>query len=228
MEPLYTLLLFTAAVTGAVFYRMRGGAPSWPRPVEQLLFCTVFGACMDAMGVPFTVQIAAFVAAVVACLTGHGQYFLAMLVKAIEPERLDFMIRTLFGRDPRTAEQYAKWRDFDPTLDPEEEGMTSANYQAAMKELEVEISVYGRRKLFARCATGLAVTGLAVSLAPGLAVMITTPHLWAGLALAASGALKAVPYLISHALGHGTEGGEYGFGGIEWFLAVLIAVLVVA
>lgn len=227
MEPLYTLLLFTAAVTGAVFYRMRGGAPSWPRPIEQILFCTVFGAAMDAVGVPFWWQVAAVAAAVVFCMTGHGQYFLAMLVKAIEPERLDFLIRPLFGRDPRTADQYEKWRDFDPTLDPEEEGMTAANYQAAMKELDAEIRRYGRRKLFARCATGLAVTGLAVSIAPGLAVMMTTPHLWAGLALAASGALKAVPYMISHALGHGTEGGEYGNGGLQWFVAVLIAILVV-
>jgi len=160
---------------------------------------------------------------VVACLTGHGQYFLAMLIKPIEPETLDFPVRLLFGRDPRTDERFARFRDDDGSGDVQ----WLEGYNQAVVDITADVERYGKRKLFARCATGLAVTGLAVSLAPGLAVALTTDHLAAGLGLALSGALKAVPYLISHALGHSTEGGEYGHGGLQWLVAALIAVLVV-
>lgn len=224
MDPLISFLLFTSAVTGALFYRMRGGAPSWPRPLEQILFCTVFGVAMAALGVPFGWQVLAFALAVVACLTGHGQYFLAMTVKPLEPERLDFAVAALFGPDPRCDEQFKRYWDHDGEGDVQ----WMEGYADAVAEISKMIKRYGRNKLFTRCAAGMGVTGLAVSLAPGLAVALTTPHIWAGMALALSGGLtKPLAYLISAALGKGTEGGEYGHGALQWFVATLVAVLVV-
>jgi hypothetical protein len=231
MDPFFTFTILTAAVTGAVFYRMRGGAPSWPRPIEQILFCIVFAVCMAALSVPFGWQVLAFTVAVVACLTGHGQYFFkpesrVPNLEAIEPERVDFLLRALFGRDPRTDEKYAKWREFDFMYDLEEYGMTVENWRVAMTEIEDDIDEYGHRRLFWRSVAGLSLTGGIVSLAPGLAIILTTPHIWAGLAIALSGFIsKGAAYLISHALGKGTEGGEYGNGALQWGLAVLAALL---
>lgn len=224
MDPMTSLTLLTATVTGALFYRMRGGAPSWPRPIEQALFCIVFGAVMSAMGVPFWAQVAAYALAVAATLTGHGQYFLSMLVKPIEPERLDFLLRPLFGRDPRTDERFSQyWAN-----DDNEDAAWMDGYNDAVREIQGMVAAYGHRRLFVRCACGLGVTGMAVSLAPGLAVMAFTPHLWAGLALCLSGFVaKASAYLISHAIGKGTEGGEWITGGLQWLFAVALAVVVI-
>lgn len=223
-NPMTTLTLLTAAVTGALFYRMRGGAPSWPRPLEQMLFCIVFGVVMAAMGVPFWAQVIAYALAVAATLTGHGQYFLSMTVKPIEPERLDFLVRLVFGRDPRTD---ARFRQYWADDDNDEPGWMDG-YNDAVHEIQGMVASYGPRRLFARCAFGLGVTGWAVSLAPGLAVMVFTTHLWAGLALCLSGFVaKAAAYLISHAAGKGTEGGEWITGGLQWLFAVAIAMMVV-
>lgn len=222
MDTFFTFTIFTAAVTGAVFYRMRGGAPSWPRPIEQILFCIVFGVCMAALSVPFGWQVLAFIVAVVACLTGHGQFFLSLTIKPIEPERVDFLLRPLFGRDPRTDERFKQFWDHDG------DGATAwmEGYGAAVEQIDAMVDGYGPRSLFWRCVGGLSLTGGIVSLVPGLAIILTTPHIWAGIFIALSGFItKGVAYLISHALGKGTEGGEYGNGALQWALAVLVTLL---
>lgn len=221
MDPLITFMLFTAAVTGAVFYRMRGGAPSWPRPLEQILFCTVFGVVMAALAVAWGWQLAAFALAVVSCLTGHGQFFLEQTVKPIEPERLDFLLRPVFGRDPRTDERFQQYWDDDGDGDTQ----WLEGYADAVDQISALIKDYGPAKLYWRSVAGMALTGGAVSLAPGLALMLAG-HVPAGLAVAASGFIsKGTAYAISHKLGQGTEGGEYGHGALQWFLVVLAAVL---
>lgn len=94
-------IVFTSAVCGGTFYRMRGGAPDWPRPLEQMLFCSVFFVLAAIMVVPLWANALAFSIATLAALTGHGQYFLEMVVKAIAPEKLDFIVKAIMGRDPR-------------------------------------------------------------------------------------------------------------------------------
>lgn len=225
MDPFLTFTIFTAAVTGAVFYRMRGGAPSLPRPTEQILFCIVFGVCMAALSVPFGWQLAAMAVAVLACLTGHGQFFLSLTIKPIEPERVDFLLRPLFGPDPRTDERFSSYWDHDG------DGTAAwmEGYAESVKQIDAMVDGYGPRRLFWRSVAGLSLTGGIVSLAPGLAIMMTTPHIWAGLAIAVSGFIsKGAAYLISHALGKGTEGGEYGNGALQWAMAAAVPLLALA
>lgn len=227
-------LLFTATLSGAFLYRARGGGlMTLPRPLEQMLFGIVFIVFMCVTGVPIVWQLLAWILCIGAVLTGHGQYFLYEFrvpnLEAIEPERFDFILWPFFGRDPRTDEKYLKWRRFDPTQEPDDNGMTMENYHAAMTEIEDDMDEYGHKKMFWRCVAGYAVTGFLVSMAPGIAVMTTTPNMWLGLALALSGFIaKPLAYVLSHHFGHGTHGGEWGYGGLQWFIATVLAVLVFA
>lgn len=79
--------------------------------------------------------------------TGHGQYFLALSEKFVFPEKLDFVVRLFFGKDPRTAPHLGLYRGVVQQT-------TAKKY---MKE-------YGLKKLYYRCLFGLGVTGLAVGL----------------------------------------------------------------
>ena len=225
MTVLILLLLFTSAVTGGVIYRMRGGAPDLPRPLEQTLFCHVFIFVLAAAGAQWWFIVLPVVLAVVATLTGHGQYFPSMAVKAIEPETLDFIVKLIFGRDPRTYATYKKWRNVDDNIDILTVEMLDDEIMA-MTEIEDAMDAYGQKKLFLRSMAGMAVTGGAVTLAPGFALMFS--HFFAGAALALSGfVIKPLAYYAGHKITRATEAGEYLYGGALWFCAVLIAVLVV-
>jgi hypothetical protein len=82
--------------------------------------------------------------------------------------------------------------------------------------------VAGSRRAYEMVALG--VTGLAATLGPGLALAVLG-DLWAGLVLAAAGALKAPAYAIGWRLRSGrraTELGEY-LTGAAWGLAVGLA-----
>lgn len=209
------LLIYTATIAGCFLYRMRGGAPSWPRPIEQMMFCLVFPVVLYALGVPALVCLIAYAISVLACCTGHGQYFLALGVLDIEPEKMDFIVQKFFGKDPRTDERFREQRkavDFDSDV---------AN--VLHREIKTAMVEYGWKRLYWRGVTGMVVTGLIISLAPG--IVLAAYHPLAGIALAVSGAWKGAAYLIADKLRWGTEGGEYGYGGGQYLLAVLVLVL---
>lgn len=209
-------LLFAATWCGAFFYRMRGGAPSWPRPIEQMLFCSVLLFSMVAFGVVWWLTGSAYAAAVAACLTGHGTYFLSLSVESVEPERFDFLIRPFFGYDPRSTYPFIDLRGKDSHELTEEQRQSISTAMVA----------YGMRKLYWRGVAGLSLTGVIVTLIPGIAIM--TEHFGAGLLVALSGAIKGPMYMLSHWRGWGTEGGEYGNGGAVWFLVTLWTLLMVS
>lgn len=206
---LILFFLLCAGVTGAFFYRGRGGnLIDLPRPLEQLLFCIVFGVVMQTMGVPVIAHIVAMGIAVAAACTGHGQYFLALSVESSSGERLDFILRPIFGPDPRKKFHDMGWRD--DTMTPEQKAEIA---QAMMK--------YGMEKLFYRCLSGMALTGLAISIAPGIAIAMYG-HVISGILIGLSGASKALAYYVSHQAGKGTEGGEWGYGALQWLIPVAV------
>lgn len=98
--------------------------------------------------------------------------------------------------------------------------MKTEDYKDAMRDLENDIDeFYGETLLFARCLMGMAVTGGAVTLAPGVAIAIYGDGL-AGLAVGLSGFIaKPLAYYAAHILGRGTEWGEYGYGAAIWAVA---------
>lgn len=223
MTSIALFLLFSATVAGAVIYRMRGGWPSWPRPIEQMLFCSVFAFVCAALDAVWWHNGIGYALAVVAVLTGHGQFFLNMAIQAVEPERVDFILRMIFGRDPRTDERFAEYRNYVDWYNKDPEKLKKFK-EEIKPQIAQAVDEYGTKKLFWRCVSGMALTGGIVSLAPGIVLMIS--HFWAGLALALSGFLsKSLAYLVSHKLGFGTEGGEFGTGGLQWFIATAILIL---
>lgn len=186
--------ILLSAVAGATFYRMRGGSPSWPRPIEQCLYCLIYAMALAAAGVAWWGVALAYALAVLGCCTGHGQYMsFGDVVKKIKPETLDFIIKPFFGEDYRVTGQ-------PPS------------------------------PLYWRCVAGLAVTGMAVTLAPGIA-MATVNH-FAGAGIMVSGALKAPAYMLAHAIGRDkgelgkTELGEYMTGAASWALATIIVLYI--
>jgi len=182
------LLGFFALVWGGL-NRWRGHASPYkklfPRPFNQALLALPLaliaaGAVAGyAAGWPLWAGALAVVLAFVAVLvvttalivTGHGQYFLDLGRKFIKPETFDFVVRLLFGRDPRT---YA----LSPYLHPD------SHYA----EYDYKIRSYGERLLYWRCVFGMAVTGVIVTLPAGLVAHNG--------ALALAGAVKAPAYMV--------------------------------
>lgn len=195
-------LLLCASAAGALFYRMRGGKPDLPRPVEQVLFCSVLLWAMLVFGVQWEWVVISFIGAVAWCCSGHGQYFLGLQADRPGVESYDFLLRPFFGKDPRlNVQPYPPLSDFSMLSDD--------------KWYNLQINTYGRARLYRRCLAGLALGGVLVTLFPGLAIALEG-HICAGLAIALSGLLKAPVYLISDKAGKDTEGGEWGFGAVLW------------
>lgn len=72
-----------------------------------------------------------------------------------------------------------------------------------------------------RDALGLAVTGIAITLPCGIALMFLKNYLVGGL-IALSGVLKAVAYMLAAVVGLGTVGGEYLTGLFLWGAVILL------
>lgn len=205
-----------SAMTGAFGYRMRGGPPSWPRPIEQCIYCSVYLLILLGLDVTWWKAMIAYAAAVGFVLTGHGLYFLAMSVKAAAPERFDFILKPFFGIDPRASDEFKYLRGRAPETYSSEERQ---NISQAMLS-------YGMRRLYWRCVSGLALTGFLVTLIPGF--VLAFDHPIAGIFLALSGAVKGPAYAIADRFGWGTEGGEYSTGGASWTIAAVIFMVTIA
>lgn len=206
----FIFLLVLCAIAGGITYRARGGPLlQWPRPLEQMAFCSVLFVACALLGVPYIINVLAYAIAVAVCCTGHGQYFLSLAIKALEPERLDFLLRLFFGEDPRGEKKFEAIRGV--TVYPPAPNAMLDLYDE-MKRLMHE---YGMKRLYWRAVAGMAITGGGVTLAPGIAAMFQC--WWAGAAIALSGFIvKPAAYIISEWLGYDTEGGEWGFGAALW------------
>ena len=176
-----------------------------PRPVTQMLLATPFATgagltwwmmafaldwdwpCLWALGAFLTL----LAIETMAFLTGPGQYFPDLNPQPLDsPQFIDPIVTAVFGADPR----------YFPAGG------------ATMAESLIAIHAYGRRKLEYRCAFGMALTGLLVTLPVGIATLNPI--------LAISGVIKAPIYNLSHRLGLGVPGGEWGTGG--WYFGILI------
>lgn len=195
----FLLILALTCFCGGVFIRLRGMNNTFPPPVLEMLYCVIYLLVMQFFEVSRMEMAAAYAAAVGFLCSGHGQWqSLNKWLKYTKPEKLDFIVRIFFGRDPRTM--FKGWSD---------------------KMIEDECLKYGLTKLYWRGVFGMAVSGMAVSLFPGLAVMHAGFPLY-GAILALSGALKGWAALIGWEVNGNTEGGEWRNGiycfGACWLL----------
>jgi hypothetical protein len=207
---LFIVIILAAAFCGAILGRMKGGWPDIPRPIEHMLFCTVFLFTMIMVGVDGWVATGAYALSVLFILTGHGQYFLDLIIKALEPERYDFIIKMLFGADPRTDEKYEHLREIN------QDNLE----QVDSIRIAIDMQNYGLKKLYLRGIAGHTLTGWLVTLPVGIATAFYVP--WLGASLAFVGAIKGVAYPLSHRLGWGTEGAEYITGACQWSFTVAL------
>lgn len=194
-------VFFLLCLLGGMLGRMDGGGgfktAEWTERILIMIFFVV--AC-----IPFAEWASPIaIAGAVGLATGHGQYFLSRTIKAITPERLDFIVRIFFGEDPRCHIKY-----YD-----------SNNIPAAMALLKQDVEAYGLKKLYWRCAFGMFVTGTLVGLPACLLALYYGAWLEAAI-FALTGVIKAGAYIIAHKATGGTEAAEWGNGAGRTALAL--------
>lgn len=133
--------------------------------------------------------------------TGHGQYFLHRAVKYMDPEKVDFIVRLIFGKDPRTNVYYVENED---------------QYGGLM----IDIKDYGENKLYWRCVFGMFVTGTLVGLPSSIIAIVFEQYLIAGI-LALTGFVKAIAYIVGYEIWEGTEPAEFINGGLRNLLVYI-------
>ncbi len=184
----FTLSMFLMAfvplcILGGLFARMDGGGkPVTPEIVERLLCISFFVAAVFAIN-PWLSPVALL--GMFGLATGHGQYFLSMMARAVDGERMDFVVRVFFGDDPRTHIRYLSFRG--TKWDAAPQGMKDI--------LKIELEQYGARKLLARNVFGMFVTGSLVGLPAALAALVCG-HFAEACVLACTGFVKAIAYYI--------------------------------
>lgn len=181
-----------------------GGEPSTPEIVERLVLVlpySMLGLTMNPIAALLNL------AAYAGRATGHGQYFPDVEGKIINPKNKEFvdpLVTLFFKSDPRVQSL---------PVDPE-------TYDRLITD-------YGLKKLHIRCAVGMALTGLLVTIVPAI-TSAYFGHPLIAIALILSGLFKSAAYLISHHIfDWHTEGGEYlnGFQqGIIIFSSIAIMV----
>lgn len=150
--------------------------------------------------------------------TGHGQWFLSRTIKAIGPEKLDFIVKLFFGQDPRTKEGYKAWRDDNWINVPD----------AIVEEIAREMKAYGDKKLYWRCVFGMFVSGTLVGLPAFVLCMLYQQ--WYGVLFLLTGVVKAASYVIGWTFFKSTEPAEYINGGgrnLICFLVMYLALMTI-
>lgn len=225
----YRWLIVPLTLIGAVLYRFRGG-PEWgpdtPRPIKQILFSlfpivVLPGEALLYKILPGGVDwrhewgwVAAYVFIILWAVawecTGHGMYMTLkyFALRYVKPERIDILLVPFFGKDPR---------------DYKRETVINARAMPASDEVVYGALVrdYGKNKLYRRCVSGLALTGIVTTIFAGIFVMSCGIYL-AGFLLILTGALKAPGYMFGWAVFDGTAAGEWSTGGLRWGAAALI------
>lgn len=199
--------LFLAAVKmialGAVYGRLDGGGiaktSEW---VERSLIMFFFVlACAPFAGYWSVLAYAG----VIGIATGHGQYFLGLTEKPIKPEKVDIILRPLFGKDPRTTIQHLSG--------------AAAFFTAAKLVRE-----YGLKKLYWRCVAGMFVTGTLVGI-PAAGICFAFNQYIPGALFLLTGAAKSLAYILGQKLWKSTEPAEYINGGLRNTICVFVLYL---
>lgn len=206
------IALGTAIATGlgALFGRMDGGGgPKVPEIVERLLIMSFFViAC-----IPFAEwwSLLALVGAL-GVITGLGQYFLEVAVKAIEPEKIDVVVKLLFGKDPRTEERFAIARGVAP---PD----LLRLYPNVYRNLIESMGRYGFKKLYWRCVFGLGLRGQIVGL-PAMILALVYGAWLSAFFFSLVGIFTSFAYMIAWKVFKSTEHAEWFNGGFRTLLAM--------
>jgi len=227
------MLLFAFLYGGFVSRWHGGGFFSFSKAIKNiawslpLALVSLWG--FHSLGYDWYWSAAAFVVSMALCFlgktTGHGQWFLYGMIIAITPEKLDFIVRMIFGKDPRTFNKYSEWRDDKWKNAPEE----------IAGEIAQDIAEYGENRLYWRNFTGLALVGFtAVS---GLFVSLLFVNVYAALTVLMGGLMKAPSYAVGEILlsydgdndGDFDEPTEIGeaLTGVFAYLAAGIAVIII-
>lgn len=198
----WCLIFLFMILSGAILGRMDGGGivktPEW---VERSLIMFFFVlACA-----PFASSWAllAFVG-VVGIATGHGQYFKNLTIKAIEPEKVDFIVSKIFGPDPRTSSEYAEYRGKE---------LPGFYYGKIASEIDGQ-----ERRLLMRNAFGMFCTGFLVGFPAFLLCMAFGQ--WYGLYFLLTGPNKAASYMLLPT----TEYAEYANGAVRNAICFIVLI----
>lgn len=174
-DPLtvYLLSFVPVCLLCGLFARMDGGGkPDTPELVERLLCMSPFLVAAYFIN-PWLVPVALL--GIFGIATGHGQYFMQMMIKAIKPERFDFIVKIFYGNDPRTLPDFGDLTEFAQGC---------------------RVNNYGRRRLLRRCVFGMFVTGSIVGLPLAIGCLALGHYIEAAL-FACTGLVKAYVYYIT-------------------------------
>lgn len=185
--------------SGATLGRIDGGGIlKMPELVERLLIMSFFvGAVLPFAGYWSALALIGMFG----IATGHGQYFLHRVVKYIDPEKVDFLVKLVFGKDPRTNVYYA-------------------DNESEYGGLRLDLKAYGETKLYWRCVFGMFVTGTLVGLPASIIAIVFGQYLIAGI-LALTGFAKAIAYIVGYEIWESTEPAEFINGGLRNLLVYI-------
>lgn len=183
MTFLFILGFLMLCAAGGFTARMDGGGePKTPEIVERLLCMSFFVIGLIPSSGWWSILA---IAGMFGLATGHGQYFLSLLIRAVDGERLDFFVRLFFGRDPRTDTEFLHLR-----------GKWEQATEYDRMRLQKLVIQYGERKLFWRNVFGMFVTGTFVGLPGAIVALCNGAYLTAGL-MACTGLAKAAAYYFN-------------------------------
>lgn len=188
------LILFAIywIVPGAIWGRVDGGGiakvSEW---VERTFVMLPFLISTAVIAGPWCFTAYSGVAAIA---TGHGQYFLARMIKYVKPEFFDFLVRPFFGADPRSNPAFK-------------------NFPVGYGPIEEAVKQYGRTKLYWRCVFGMFVTGTLLGLPAFVLCMVYQK--WYGALFLLTGIVKALSYMIAYAIFKDTKQAEYINGALR-------------
>lgn len=206
---------------GAIYGRMDGGGIlKTHEQVERALIMFYFvAACIPFAG---WWSILAY-AGMVGIATGHGQWFLNLAVQAIEPEKTDYVVRLVYGPDPRTAEKYVEYRDYVDWYNKDPEKLKRFN-EVIAPQIEQDMAAYGLEKLYRRNVFGFFVGGSLLGVPAALLALCFGAWLPA-LVLSLTGVVKATAYVIAYKFYQSTVPAEYINGGARTALALIALIL---
>lgn len=200
----YTLIIIQFIALGAVYGRINGGGIEDQRLISRIIIMSAFVlACSVYVN---WWALFAFLG-MFGIATGHGQYFLdrQLVGQKERVERLDFIVKWIFGKD---------WRE-----------NYSENHKFTEAETEKYYSVI-RKPLYWRNVFGMFLTGSLVGL-PSAVIMLCIGQYIPAVLFACTGIAKALAYIIGDFIQdkfskQGTVIAEYLNGGLRNALCLLV------
>lgn len=200
----YTLIIIQFIALGAVYGRINGGGIEDQRLISRIIIMSAF---VLACSVYVNWWALFALIGMFGIATGHGQYFLdrQLVGQKERVERLDFIVKWIFGKD---------WRE-----------NYSENHKFTEAETEKYYSVI-RKPLYWRNVFGMFLTGSLVGL-PSAVIMLCIGQYIPAVLFACTGIAKALAYIIGDFIQdkfskQGTVIAEYLNGGLRNALCLLV------